>query len=963
VKDKLFLPKVIVVSFLFLFLAALTYAGTTGKISGVIKDKESGEPLPGVTVQIAGTSMGAATNEKGEYFIVNIPSGTYALKVSAIGYTPVEMRNVLVAVDLTTSADFSLTTQPVELAKGITVVAERPLLIKDKTATIKLVTGDEVANLPTKGYQGVVELQTGVVTHRDNPSTRLRGVREDTNLPTINIRGGRASETAYYVDGFSQQDYLTGISTTNINTNSIEQVEVVTGGFNAEYGRVMSGLINVTTKAGGSKYSGSGEAVTDNLMGEKDRYDYNLYDLSFSGPLAPQKPEYTFFVSGERRWFGDRSPHATANGMLPDNSLSGWTWQGKLDFKLTPALDLNLGTLGSKDDWREYQRIYHFDIAHTPRYVDENASFYARVTHSLSKSLFYTASGNYFLTDRKRGDGVYFDNLIAYGRPGGNPRYDGEALFWSWDDRDSITATRDTLIPNILNGGEAYPFVLNDESHVWDDYLHRKSSYYGFNFDLTAQVSQYHQLKSGLEFQRHTLRFYNHLFPTQVYNDSNLIGFQDVNNFGYNQIGEESDTSFNGLDGAKHPYTIAFYLQDKFEWRGMVLNAGMRFDYLNLQDKRLKSETLPFGTDSLGNKQSSLGPEDLEDAPPFTQVSPRVGLGFPVTDLTVLHFNYGKFFQQPDLQNLYVSYRYLEYKIKSGGYYFAFGNPNLKPEQTTAYELGLAHQLGENLKFDVTAFYKDVKNQTEVVNQPSYPRSFATFKNRDFGTIKGLEFALTMRRTRNVELNLNYTLSYAKGTGSYPNTQQNIAWAVGPNVVPPKLIAPLEFDQRHKLTAILDLRYGTGKGVLSRSGISFVLNAASGNPYSPIKMANEITLGNFAPTPDGSINSRYGPWTYGLDLKAEKRIPVGFFNLDFYVWILNVFDRENAVVVYTTNGSPNTTGWLATSEGQAFINNLNYNYAHDSSGLTAEEKYRLREQDPTNYDIPRQVRFGVRVNF
>lgn len=214
-----------------------------------------------------------------------------------------------------------------------------------------------------------------------------------------------------------------------------------------------------------------------------------------------------------------------------------------------------------------------------------------------------------------------------------------------------------------------------------------------------------------------------------------------------------------------------------------------------------------------------------------------------------------------------------------------------------------------------------------------------------------------------MELNLNYTLSFANGTGSYPNTQRNIAWAVGANVVPPKVIAPLEFDRRHKFTAILDLRYGKDKGILSNSGVNFVFNAASGSPYTPIKMTNEITTGALAPTPAGPINSSYGPWTYSLDLKAEKTIPVGFFNLDFYVWVLNVLDRDNALVVYTTNGDPNTTGWLATPEGQAFINNPKYNKSHDTSNLTAEEKYRLREQDPTNYDVPRQVRFGVRVNF
>jgi outer membrane receptor protein involved in Fe transport len=952
-KNKHILRLVLAWSLTLFIFASLVHAGTVGKISGVVKDKQSGEPLPGASIQIVGTQMGAATNPKGEYFIINVPPGKYTVKASLIGYAPMEVQNVDVSVDLTTFLDFPLVSQAIELGKGITVVAERPLLIKDQTASIRVMEAEELQNMPTRGYQEAISLQSGVVSYTDNPNTRLRGDRENTNTPALNIRGGRSSEVAYYVDGFSQQDYLTGNATTAINQNAIQEVTVTTGGFNAEYGKIMSGAINVVTKEGGAKYSGNVELVTDNGINSKsERYDYNLYDLSLSGPLIPGNDKTSFFISGERRWQGDRSPSGIGGGILKNNTLGGYTWQGKFGFKLTNAMDLKLGTLGSIDDWREYRNAYLFDASHMPRYLDKNYSYFGTLTHNLSPSLFYTLSVNFFSTERKRGDGVHFDHLRDYGRPEGNPDYDiGRALFYYGDD------------PNTPIGRDADGFITGDEGHVWDDYLHRKSSYYGLDFALTNQINQYNQIKAGFEFQRHTLRFYDHLWPVAQYRGLESGGYQDVNNFGYDQLGEESDTSFGGLDGAKHPITFALYLQDKVEWRGLILNAGLRWDYLDPKTKRLKEETNPL------DSQGQLSKGQLEDSKAHHQFSPRLGVGFPVTDRTVFHFSYGKFFQQPELQNLYVSYRYLEYKVQTGGYYYAFGNPNLKPEQTTAYEVGVSHQMGSNVKIDVTAYYKDVKDLTEVVNQPvKVGRAFASFRNADFGTVKGLEFALNMRRTNYITLNLSYTLAYANGTGSFTNSHRNIAWTASTTTVPPKMVAPLDFDQRHKISAMVDIRAQKGEGIqignvrpLENAGVNFVFNAGSGKAYTPAVMANEVTLGNYAPRPAGPINSSYGPWTMRLDLKANKVFSLKRIELDFYVWVLNLFDKDNAIHVFETSGLPDNTDWLSTPEGQQFIQKNEG--ISSNTGLTGEQEYELAQRDPSNYDIPRMIRFGVRIGF
>jgi outer membrane receptor protein involved in Fe transport len=766
---------------------------------------------------------------------------------------------------------------------------------------------------------------------------------------------------AYFVDGFSQQDPLTGISTTAINQNAIDQVVVQTGGFDAEYGKIMSGLVNVVTREGGQEYFGSVELITDNLAGDwigAKKYDSNIYDVSFGGPV-PGLANMTFFLSGERRWSRDRTPRPVEetlvsdllagveslefesdslifkDGRLPANTLSGWTWQGKLSWNLTPDVKLKVGTLGSGDKWQEFRQAYLFNTDHTPRYEDTNQSVFATFTHSVNPKLFYEIGGSWFYTERFRGDGVHFKDLEAYGVNGedGNPRFDSNVSLFFYGD----TANGD---------------------HIWDDYLHRESSYLGFKGDVTHLWQQHHTAKAGFEFRRHTLRLYHHLFPIQVYkwfedpDDRDDSAFLDVDRYGYAMDDPEEHLD-EGLDGAKNPTDLGIYLQNKYEVGDFVLRAGIRYDYLSPETPRVRDDNLPLGED-----QATLDEdEDLEDSKAYNKVSPRVGVGFPIGERTLFHANYGKFFQQPNLQDLYVSYSYLEHKAQTGGYFFAFGNPNLEPEETTAYEVGFTQQVSPTATFDVTAFYKDVKNLVEVISITAAPNNYSSYRNRDYGTIKGIDASLNLRRTNNIAANLFYTLSYANGTGSTSDTQRNIAWNAEE---PPKQTAPLDFDQRHKFTLNLDWRLGKGGGPLlgesfrplENAGLNVLVNVGSGFPFTPTKPYDAITLANVSSEPAGPVNSHRGPWTFRVDLKANRSVDVSGFNLDFYVWVMNLFDRENPLTVYETTGDPFTTGWLGTPTGAA-------GYA------TAEARglYDLRQNNPNNFDVPRLVRFGLRTSF
>jgi outer membrane receptor protein involved in Fe transport len=1051
---------------LVVLMAPVVLAGTTGKISGVVTDHATGQPIPGAAVSVQGTVLGSLTDDEGRYVILNVPVGTYTLHVSIIGYRPVELSNVAVSVDLTTYESFGLNQEAVEM-QPMTVTAERPLVIQDQTSSLRLVTEQDVANLPTKSYQEVVSLQAGVVRFADNADVRVRGGnRENSNTATMHIRGGRRSEVAYFVDGFSQQDPVTGLSTTQINQNAIQEIAVTTGGFNAEYGWISSGAINVTTKEGTKQFHGGMDVVTDNFY--NDSYDYNNYSFNLSGPLWKNTDKGNFFVSGERRWQGDRSPRSTTESMwnslgisdenrLPVNSLSGYSWQGKITVNLNKNIKWRSGILGSYDDWREYNHAYLFNKVHSPRYVDQNNSFFTRIVHTVNPKTFYTLSANYYTTERERGDGEIFDDLMGYSRPASNPQFFTGDLFWKYDDMyawrldssyvegegdaDSMlvidtvrvnpgdtgavfihTPVVDTLVRAIIDSSTspAYiarsdipdigltPFVAydttrnddgdvtrvdttwgrgftsvarGDEGHVWEDYLHRKSSYIGLDFDLTSQITPLHEMKFGMSFQRHTLRYYQSYFPNnhhlywsvseQVNQETGAIdtvvtnnGFKDVNHYGYDLFGRESDTLSEG-SAARNPITFAWYLQDKFEWQGLVINAGMRFDYFNPNTDRLRDPEAPlrFGT------PGKLDDADFEHTKAQTRWSPRLGIGFPISDRSSFHLSYGKFFQRPDLENLYMSRDYLTRMIESTPYFILLANPNLEPEKTTAYEVGYTQQLGDYTRLDITAFHKDIEDLTVAFSQNAFvlesPTSFGTFRNADWGTVRGLEIGLKMRRNHNIQMDLNYSLEYAKGTGSWPQTEYNIVWQ---NQNAPRSSSPLEFDQRHKLTANVDVRTAAKEGPklgdfypLENAGVNFVMSANSGTPYTPVLIWQEVSSAAGAPDPKGGINSQYSPWVYRVDLKANRQFRIGQLQWDLYLWVLNLFDRDNVIDVYESTGRPNTTAWLNTDEGQNFIE-ANAEPT-ERSGLSGEELWRLKEHDPLNYDTPRQIRFGVRVNF
>jgi len=224
-----------------LILSTAVFGGTTGKIVGRITDKKTGEPLAGVNIEILDRNIGAATDFEGYYVILNVPPGSYTLRATYIGYNTTEVQNVSVTVDQTTTIEIQLEDQTLEFSETISVVAERPLIQRDVTSKRSVVDGNLITDvLPVSSVTEVLSMQAGVVSDEDG---------------NVHIRGGRTGEVAYLVDGTYVRNPFDNTLGGRVDLEAIQEMEVISGTFNAEYGNALSGVVNVVTKDGGNDYN------------------------------------------------------------------------------------------------------------------------------------------------------------------------------------------------------------------------------------------------------------------------------------------------------------------------------------------------------------------------------------------------------------------------------------------------------------------------------------------------------------------------------------------------------------------------------------------------------------------------------------------------------------------------------------------------------------------------------------
>jgi outer membrane receptor protein involved in Fe transport len=969
---KLILVSVTVLCVILLGFPAYSQTGV-GKISGKIIDAATKEPLIGANVVVVNTNLGAASDINGDYFILNITPGTYEVKFSYVGYAPKTYQDVRIVANITFELNAELTT---DFTLEDIVILDKKFFEEKSTNTVKVIDSEQIARLPVRGVSNLASLQSGVVIQEGS------GGQEGN--ATINVRGGRGSEVLYIVDGVPQNNLYNRTSVSQVSNISIDQISFQVGGFEAKYGQAQSGIVNVTTKSGQPYYNFYAEVLTSSFT---DDYGFNLYSGSISGPIIPSIPEHTIFLSGERGWNLDADPPAvplefstTSSGELldepivmktiPNNDAGTWRFSGKINSRfgdwnvqLSGLANNRIAKLANTaTSFRQYKNASQF-IEET----DElNYSGSVRISQTLSNSTFWNLNLGYRMFEFQRYNPFLkgAENQILY----------GDSLWWA--DRSGMNVT-------LLVDGDRTAAV--DENGVYRPYgwsnglfQQREDESFNADFDLTSQLDN-HLIEFGAGGSQHTVRGYGNFAYIVAGTDPNepdYIRFAQNQPFvfGYDVTGQtrtsSSDPSslewFSHPDVGSHPSMAEFlkprepfiayaYLMDRFELEDLVLNFGIRMDYFDIKSHELIDPSLPYagGLDPASFDIGDFRMKDVE-----VEISPRLGLGFPVTESTVFHAQYGRFIQVPELNDMYAGpFDYNQFLVMEPQNGF---NGALIREETTSYEVAFRQLLGTNSALNLSAFYKNTKSLVNVQNNQFqrveggevlnaiYPA------NADFGTVKGFAFSFDVTRLSYFNVSLQYTFAVAEGTGSSTNSSQTSVFRNNDRL-PPKVIAPLSFDQRHTAIAILDFYIPEGDlGFWELFNINAILSYNSGRPYTPVDQWNLLGDNGLVADNTGYINSAFGPSTFRIDLKVEKSFPISNFYITPYVWVENLLDADNVITVYRSTGSPYTTGWLNEADAQGTIGQVGEGYVRDYESL---------EKDPRNFGIPRLIKLGLKLNF
>lgn len=894
--------------------AACAFAGTVGKIAGRITDSETGEAVIGAAVQIVGTTAGAAADINGDYFILNIPPGQVTLQVSALGYAAKSIQGVQIISDQTATVNFDLIPASIQ-SDEVVIVAERKLVEMDRTFATSTVASSDMGTLPITNLNQVVELQAGIVDGH--------------------FRGGRKNEVLYLVDGVSVTDVYDNAQGTQVDNRVVEELQVISGTFNAEYGQAMSGVVNIVTKEGGDEYHGAvGGEFGDYLSSHDDIFNHiddvsptaiQDYSVSLYGPV-PRVKNLSFYASarvlkdsgwlyGQRRWNSEWPVMLTDSGAVGITSYgdNSWTemnrnWENfghlKLTYDLTSRIKVSYASLFSSRNYRDYSHDWKYVPDGDLRRYRDGRTNIVKWNHALSGSAFYEVGFTNSFTEYHHYTFEEVDN------PGyAHPLY------------------QDVNPPYTLNVAG----TNNERFRRWTQTNQVLAN-------LSWQANKLHLLKFGLDVKLHDL-FYDQiiLVPT----DPNV--FFDPNNpvaplVFVPKIEDPTQQSHDQY--LNHPYEAAIYVQDKFEVQSLIINAGLRYDYFEpdgrvLKDPKDPNVYYPLRTESADDPLEERLGYWYEDATAKSAVSPRLGIAYPMSDKGVFHFAYGKFVQRPTFERMYANPKY---ELEPGvGLNTVMGNPDLKMEETTTYEFGFQQEIAQDVALQTTLFYRDIRNlvaSDKIVETYSAGTKYSQYINRSFGEVRGITLSLDKRMANNFSAFVDYTYQVAKGDASDPQSAYNSLKGNNPRE-PQKQLVPLDWDRRHTLNGSLTFMTpgpnSLGATVLAKYG--------SGLPYSPVNQGIRT----------GFENDGRRPAYYNVDLSAFKTFtlsPKSQQKLILSLTVLNLLDTKNEDNVYTD------TGRAGSSQDRLRATEVpEYN--------TLDEVY----VNPTYYSRPRMVKIGARVEF
>ncbi len=977
---------------LLLFLGATVHlsAGTTGKIAGRATDATTGEPLIGCNIIIQDIGLGAASDLEGNYYIINVPPGNYDIKAVMIGYTSVNLTGVEVASDFTTTANFEL---PTEVLKGqeVTVVAEKPLINRDLTASTSVVSSSDFEALPVTEISEALELQAGFVDGH--------------------LRGGRSGEVSYWIDGVPMTDVYDGGTVVEVNKNAVEEMQVISGAFNAEYGQAMSGIVNIITKDGTNKFGGSFTTYSGDFYSRHDDLFMNIDDFnpfttknieaSFEGSLIPDKLfyyasgrliYYQGVYEGQQKFRPNSYPETYTDSL--DNSHYYVFGAGEQAVGLDSIIIDPIGHMVNIDSIITAFTILEYDIdlsndsiffaAYDSTYqalmaahagsagdnsympMDWNIKKYGqlKLVYKISPftKLKYTIINDdvvyqeYDRVFKFNPEGILTRNrhgltqLLQFHQSIGSKTFYtiGLTRFNKHYDHRTFSEDEDDQYVHAVYAQDRWPYTFKTGGSN-NQVFERNTLTSTIKTDLTSQINPVNMIKTGFEFRQHKLEYsdinlqpYKHKFTIDPLTDGGRLDSTQV----------MDDSTIYSSSYEFSPFEISTYFQDKIEFDELIINVGIRFDYFDPQGQVLADPSDPaiYSPIRPENRYRDLNENGIQDAgePEVTRAereeywykdtsakwkfSPRLGVSFPFTDKGVIHFSYGHFFQIPRFELLYQN---PDYDLDQGtGNVGVVGNADLRPEKTVSGELGLQQQISQNLSLDITGYFRDIRDltgtQAEQIKMFGGSASYSRLENSDFAYIRGIVFSLSMQDRSGLSGNFDYTFQIARGSASDPDDARE---AIAGGQLPEVQMIPLNWDQRH--TVNLSMSY-TAKYF----GGSAIGQFGSGLPYTPESVQDISSLVQ---------NSASKPATWNVDFRSYFRPPLFGNNLTIFLRVFNLFDHLNQTDVYDDSGVADKTVELTRANKTNPTEIFN----------TVEDWYR----NETHYSNPRRIEIGVTYAF
>jgi outer membrane receptor protein involved in Fe transport len=890
---SLFLAAILAASLLGSFGQA--FAQATGTVTGkVVAGKD---PQGFANVIILGTRRGAASDEAGNFTITLVPVGTYQLKVQPLGFEPKTLSITVNAGPNNVGVINVGTEQKVVKEIEVLEVKAQKLIDTKSSSTVQKIGGQTLKDLPIENLKEAVALKAGVVNSGGE----------------LHVRGGRGDEVKFQVDGIEVADPLFG-GGANIANLSVASADVLSGGMDAEYGNALSGVVNVSTREGGDKFGGDVQWHTDRY-GETGK-TFNNYDrmtVGFGGPTPIQR--LTYF--------------ATYEGVFSDTYLkSGMTEPRKSFFDFL--------TLGNRQA-NEINTNLKFAFRPNARGT-EKLTFEAINNHSINTPFnnMWSRKGYVSVTKDDKGNDVYgrwsffpedstfrFENLADH-VPTNDTRFQQFKTVWthSVTPKDVYTVRIsqfkfDTI--NSVQGKEPWEYSIQspqywsgnlDQSPYYAThgdfprYSRQRTTTWTAKGDFTTQHWKGHTAKAGIE---------------GVYNAVNLLSMQNPNQEaqGLPGLNRSDFTNYNPEGSA--------FLQDRWEYEGLVLNAGLRFD-LFTPGFQIPIADLPHGRYK-------------------KQISPRLGIAYPISDRDVLSFHYGWTFQTPS-RNFVFENRGSQSTVT------VRGNPDLQPETNISYQAAVQHLFSKDVSGQFSVFFKDIFGLISVRQTVDAQTGLLVpvYVNQDYASARGFEASFTKRFSHRFSGELDYTYSIATGVASDPNS--GLQFAQGRSLYLPIAEQSLDWDQRNTLNANLILR-DPGKW-----GVTFLWTFGSGLPYTP-------TFRNDRKPDPKFRNTRRLPSQSTLSIVGDKFARVWGQNVTFFLDARNVLDSTPI-----QNLSPNNTGGENPYIDVVGSDYLIYYtetgraggaYLRDNNGDHVEDWNPVN--DPRVFAEGRNIRVGVGVTF